>query len=188
MLIIGNPLEGATQLTPLSWVLKADLLLFLARDSGPTMRISLLPARAVGAEAKPRRLLEPGLGEGHGDAQVSPNRRWIAYASNESGRFEIYVQPYPSLGRKVPISTQGGESPRWAKSGRELFYRDPVKSLLMAVDVQTIAEFRAAQPRPLFTLHSIIAATQSGLSKGWDVSPDGKRFLVINAPEGQRLV
>lgn len=182
----GRPellLEGATQLTPLSWTRNPDLLLFLAKDSG-LMRISLLPAPASGVESKPRRFVEAGLGEGHGDAQVSPDGQWIAYASNESGRFEIYARPFPGLGAKVPISSEGGESPRWSKNGRELFYRDPVKSQLMAVEVQTAPEFRTGRPRPLFTLHATAASTQSGLSRGWDVSPDGKRFLVINPPDG----
>jgi len=182
----GQPevlLEGATQLTPLSWTPKGEHLLFLARASG-LMRISLLPRPVSGVESKPRPLLEAGLGEVHGFAQVSPDGRWMAYASNESGRFEIYVRPFPGLGAKLPISTQGGENPRWSRSGRELFYRDPVKSQLMAVEVQTAPEFRAGQPRPLFTLDSTYSSTQSGLSGGWDVSPDGKHFLVINAPEG----
>jgi hypothetical protein len=148
------------------------------------MQILLLPATTNAVHSKPRRLLEAGLGEGHRDAQVSPNGRWIAYASNESGRFEIYARPFPGLGAKWPISTDGGESPRWSGSGRELFYRDPVKSQLMAVEVQTAPEFRAGHPRPLFTLHSTGPSTQSGLYKDWDVARDGKRFLVINAPEG----
>jgi len=182
----GRPevlLEGSTQLTPLSWTPGADLLLFLSRDSG-LMRISLLPAPTNGVQSKPSRLLEAGLGEGHEDAQVSPDGRWIAYASNESGRFEIYARLFPGVGAKWPISTEGGESPRWSGSGRELFYRDPVKSQLMAVDIQTAPEFRAGHPRRLFTLHSTGATTQSGLYKDWDVARDGKRFLVINAPEG----
>jgi serine/threonine-protein kinase len=182
----GRPevlLEGSTQLIPLSWTPNADLLLFLTRDSG-LMQILLLPATTNPVHSKPRRLLEAGLGEGHRDAQVSPNGRWIAYASNESGRFEIYARPFPGLGAKWPISTEGGESPRWSGSGRELFYRDPVKSQLMAVEVQTAPEFRAGHPRPLFTLHSTGPSTQSGLYKDWDVARDGKRFLVINAPEG----
>jgi Tol biopolymer transport system component len=182
----GRPevlLKGPTQLIPLSWTRNSDRLLFLARDSG-LMRISLLPAPASGMESKPHLFLEAGLGEGHGDAQVSRDGQWIAYASNESGRFEIYARPFPGPGAKVPISSEGGESPRWSKNGRELFYRNPIKNLLMAVEVQTAPEFRAGHPRLLFTLHSTAVSTQSGLSRGWDVSPDGKRFLVINAQDG----
>ena len=183
----GRPevlLEGATQLTPLSWTPGGDLLLFLSRDSG-LMRIQLLPAPVSGVASKPRRLLEPGLGEGHGDAQASPDGRWIAYASNESGRFEIYARPFPGPGAKLTISTQGGESPRWSGSGRELFYRDPVKNQLMAVDIQTTPELRAGHPHPLFALRSTSTDAQLAMTGSWDVTPDGKRFLVITAPEGQ---
>ena len=133
-------------------------------------------------KSKPRPLLEAASGEAHGDARVSPDGRWIAYASNESGRYEVYVRPFPALSAKVPISNVGGENPHWTGNGRELIYRDPVKGQLMAVEVQTTPEFRAGRPRPLFALEPTGAGTNFGLHGGWDVTPDGKRFLVINAP------
>jgi serine/threonine-protein kinase len=173
-------LDGVTQMTPLSWTPRGDLL-FLSRESG-LMRISLLAAPVNGVENKPRHLLEAGFGEGHEDGHVSPDDHWVAYSSNESGRFEIYVRSFPELGGKVPVSSQGGQSPRWSRDGRELLYWDPVKDQVMAVEVQTASDFRAAQPRPLFTLHSPGPGSQ-GLYRGWDVSRDGNRFLVVSAPD-----
>jgi serine/threonine-protein kinase len=180
----GTPeelVEGGTTLYPLSWTPSAGFLLYLSRERG-AIQISLLTATVGGVKSKPRPLLEAAPGGAHGDARVSPDGRWIAYASNESGRSEIYVRPFPALSAKVPISSLGGENPHWAGNGRELVYRDPVKRQLMAVDVQTTPEFRAGRPRPLFALESTAAVTYFGLYRGWDVTPDGKRFLVINAP------
>jgi serine/threonine-protein kinase len=176
--------EGNTQMSPQCWTPAGNLLLLRARNSG-VVQISLLAAPARGVEGKPRPMLETGLRENHVDARVSPDGHWIAYASNESGRFEIYALPFPGPGPRVPVSTQGGESPRWSGSGRELFYRDPFKNQVMAVDIQTAPEFRAGRPRPLFALNSTSADTQVSTNETWDVSPDGKRFLVIAAPDGK---
>jgi serine/threonine-protein kinase len=172
--------EGGTQMNPLCWTPGADLL-YLSRDFG-SVQISLLPAPTGAAKNQPRRLMEAAPGEAQGDARISPDGRWIAYASGDSGRNEIYVRPYPSLNGKAPISTQGGENPHWSGNGQEIFYRDPVTRRLMTVDVQTTPEFRPGRPRPLFTLEATGVSTISGLFKGWDVAPDGNRFLVISAP------
>jgi hypothetical protein len=176
--------EVGTQSYPLSWTPGAELLLYLSRERGPK-QISLLPAPVGGVKSKPRPLLEAAPGEAHGDARVSPDGRWIAYASNESGRYEVYVRPFPALSAKVPISNVGGENPHWTGNGRELIYRDPVEGQLMAVDVQATPEFRAGRPRPLFALGSVSDISVSdilALYRGWDVAADGKRFLVISAP------
>jgi serine/threonine-protein kinase len=173
-------LEAGNQSFPLSWTPGTEFLLYLSRERGP-VQISLLPAPVGGVKGKPRPLLESAPGEAHGDARVSPDGRWIAYASNESGRSEVYVRPFPALSTKVPISSLGGENPHWTRNGRELVYRDPVKGQLIAVDVQTTPEFRVGRPEPLFALES--AGTRGlALYRGWDVTPDGKRFLVITAP------
>ena len=108
------------------------------------------------------------------DAQVSPDGRWVAYTSDESGKNRVYVRPFPGPGGKTPISIQGGEEPRWSRDGRELFYRDPDKNQLMAVDIQTSPAFRAGQTHALFALGNV----------PWDVAPDGKRFLVVKEAEG----
>jgi hypothetical protein len=80
--------------------------------------------------------------------QFSPDGRWLAYISDESGRDEIYVQPYPGPGGKWEISTEGGTEPVWNPNGQELFYRSGDK--MMAVDVTTQLGFAAGKPRMLF--------------------------------------
>jgi serine/threonine-protein kinase len=182
----GKPellLEGnAGALWPMSWTPGGDLLLYRS-PIGPQMAVLRTPASR--GEARPD-MLEMGAAESRGEGQLSPDGRWIAYESSESGRVEIYVRSFPGLGGKTPVSAEGGETPRWSRSGRELFYRDPLKNQLMAVDVQTGSEFRAGHPRALFALRSTNAG--SGLfvpKQGWDVAPDGERFLVIASPDNQ---
>jgi serine/threonine-protein kinase len=110
----------------------------------------------------------------------SPDGRWLAYVSDESGRSEVYVQPFPGPGGKWMISTGGGTEPVWARAGRELFYRSGDK--LMAVTIVTQPAFVAGLPRVLF--EGTFEPTGTGTS-GFDVSPDGRRFLMIQptAPE-----
>jgi predicted Ser/Thr protein kinase len=106
------------------------------------------------------------------DPQISPDGRWVAYQSFESGRPEIYVVPYPKGDQKFPISTDGGAIPRWSRNGRELFYWSGRK--MMAVDIQTNPVFRAGVPKMLFE------GTYS--AAGYDVAPDGQRFLLVKPP------
>jgi serine/threonine-protein kinase len=116
-------------------------------------------------EAKPQPFLDKRFTRG--DLQFSPDGKWVAYESNESGRNEIYVVPYPGPGGKSQVSTDGGTQPRWNRTGRELFFRSGDK--LMAVDVETGAAFRAGAARMLF----------EKVSGDYDVAPDGKRFLML---------
>ncbi len=102
-----------------------------------------------------------------GDACFSPDGGWVAYESNESGREEVYVRPFPGPGGKWQISTEGGSEPHWSPSGRELFYRQEDK--MMIVDVETKPTFRPGRPRTLF----------EGRFLDYDVAPDGTRFLMI---------
>lgn len=81
----------------------------------------------------------------------SPDGRWLVYASNDSGRYEIYVRPSPGLGGKWQISTEGGREPTWARNPRELFYRYGGK--IMVADVTTQSGFHAAKPTMLFEGH-----------------------------------
>ena len=79
---------------------------------------------------------------------LSPDGRWIAYASNESGRSEIYMEPVPGPGGRWQISTNGGEQPRWVRNGREIVYRNGTKMMSAAVQIQPT--FVAAKPVELF--------------------------------------
>ena len=108
--------------------------------------------------------------------QFSPDGRWIAYESNETGRFEVYVQAFPSAGRKIPISTSGGVQPRWRRDGRELFYLT-LDSRLMSVDiVSNTAAIEPAPPKALFATNIVIGSNIGGMQ--YAVEPDGQRFLV----------
>jgi serine/threonine-protein kinase len=110
------------------------------------------------------------------DPQVSPDGRWMAYQSDETGRFEVYVRPYPEVERgRWQVSTTGGASPRWNPDGRELFYFDGTH--LLAVPVSPGATFTVGQPKRLFD----VAPIGGRLGADYEVSPDGRRFLFIVA-------
>jgi Tol biopolymer transport system component len=112
-------------------------------------------------------------------AQFSPDGRWVAYTSNESGREEVYVQPFPGPGGKWMVSTEGGNYPLWARSGREIFFREEDK--MMSAAVETLPTFKAWAPRMLFRGGGYLA---SYLELGnYDVAPDGQHFLMIKDKE-----
>jgi serine/threonine protein kinase/Tol biopolymer transport system component len=111
--------------------------------------------------------------------QFSPDGHWIAYQSNESGRMEVYVRPYPGPGGKFQISTEGGAEPIWNPKGRELFYRDGQK--MMAVEYTAPqAAFSASKPKVLFEGPYMLSPRST---PDYDVSPDGQRFLMLKATE-----
>jgi eukaryotic-like serine/threonine-protein kinase len=109
--------------------------------------------------------------------QFSPDSRWLAYASDESGRYEIYVQPYPGPGGKWQVSTEGGTEPVWARNG-ELFYRSGDK--MMAVQTTLKPSFSADKPKVLFQ-GQYVPSLQT--MPNYDVAPDGQRFLMVKASE-----
>jgi len=110
--------------------------------------------------------------------RFSPDGRWLAYISNESGRYEICVQPYPGPGGKWQISTEGGAEPAWNPNGRELFYRSGDK--MMSVDIATQPGFAAGKPRMLFEGRYEPAPFPIA---NYDVAPDGQRFLMVKPSE-----
>src|SRR6185369_2591372 len=102
-----------------------------------------------GAEPKPQRLLE-GSGFSDRQGQVSPDGRWLAYSSDESGVNQVYARSLSETGGKTRISAKCGQEPRWSRDGHELFYRDPASNQLVVVAVQTSPGLRFGQPRALF--------------------------------------
>jgi Tol biopolymer transport system component len=110
-----------------------------------------------------------------GNAHFSPDGKFIAYVSGESGRNEVYVQPYPGPGRTWQISTAGGTDVQWRADGKELYYRS-LDQKLMAVDIQLAPAFQAGIPQPLF-----LARTAGGPSTTkYAVDPTGQKFLVVS--------
>jgi serine/threonine-protein kinase len=112
--------------------------------------------------------------------QFSPDGRWLAYVSNESSRYEVYVQRYPGPGGKYQISTEGGTEPVWNGNGRELFYRSGDK--MMAVDIATQPSFVVGRPRVLFQ-GQYVANVGPQVAPYYDVSRDGQRFLMVKPVE-----
>jgi serine/threonine-protein kinase len=110
--------------------------------------------------------------------RFSPDGHWLAYISNESGRYEVYVQPYPGPGGKWQISTDGGTEPVWNPKGRELFYRSDSK--MMAVDIATQPGFAVGKPRMLFEGGYVPTPYTF---PNYDVSSDGQRFLMLKPVE-----
>jgi Tol biopolymer transport system component len=111
---------------------------------------------------------------------ISPDGRWLAYQSNETGRFEVYIQPFPDGGRKWLVSAGGGTQPLWARNGEELFFRNGDK--VMVVSVRPGPDFEASTPRLLFEFPSL-GFTGYG-SPNYDITPDGQSFVMIE-PEAQ---
>jgi len=154
-----------------AWSPDGKVLAFQQRVAGGQFGIWVLP---TDGNRKPRPFLQAPFN--NSGPQFSPDGRWIAYFSDESGRSQVYVQTYPGPGGKWQISTDVGIFPRWARHGRELFYRNGDK--MMAVDVQTSPTFRSGTPQVLW----------EGRYEGgphWDVAPDGKRFLMIKGAGDQ---
>ena len=116
---------------------------------------------------------------------LSPDAKFLAYESNESGRYDVYVQPFPQGGAKWQVSTNGGGQPRWRGDGKEIFYVEG--GTLMAVSVTTSPVFSPGAAQPLFKDQTAFV----GRGQQYDVTPDGQRFVVIetlgDADTGQAL-
>ena len=154
--------------SPMSW--SPDGQLFAFGEINPTTGFDIWVLRMSDRKALP--FLRTPFNES--SPHFSPDGRWLAYNSDESGRQEIYVQPYPGPGGKWQISVDGGREPVWNRNGRELFYRSGDK--MMAVDIATQPGFAAGKPRVLF--EGQYEPTGYTVAD-YDVSPDGQRFLML---------
>jgi Tol biopolymer transport system component/transposase len=167
---------------PCDWSPDGRFLLFRSRDrSGPDVDLWALP---MAPGSKPFPVVKTKFNET--DGQFSPDSQWIAYQSDESGRFEIYVQPFAGPGGRERISTNGGAQVRWRHDGKELFYI-ALDGRLMAVPVRLMIDSRRVEvgaPAPLFaTRIGGAAASQTVLRQQYVVSADGQRFLMSTVPE-----
>ena len=160
---------------PASWASEANALAYLQETPAGANGIWVVPMHG---ERKPHLFLESKFQLWHPD--LSPDGRWMAYVSNESGTYEVYVQPYPGPGEKVRISTAGGVDPIWSAKGRELLYRAFTKDgqqVFFSAAVSALAPFRTAPPKRMFEAKAL-EYDSTAPERGWDVSPDGKRFLL----------
>jgi Tol biopolymer transport system component len=166
--------------TPDDWSRDGRFLLYTENKSKTSYDLMVLPLE--GNDRKPVPLLNTTFNEAQGS--FSPDTRWFAYHSNESGRNEVYVQPFtppgpgsaPAVG-KWQISRDGGRRPKWRSDGKELIFLGP-NGTPMAVDITTSPSFQAGVPKPLFTMPAGAGA--------WDVTADGKRFLVAMPLQSQQ--
>jgi len=116
------------------------------------------------------------------DAQVSPDGLWLAYSSDESGRLEVYVRPFPSLGNPRPVSSEGGTNVVWGRNGRELFYVRGVSPEAAELVVHQVGADGTVDPtgRPLFHL-APLGLFAAAPFPAFDVTPDGRRFVFVQA-------
>jgi serine/threonine-protein kinase len=144
---------------------------------GNSVDIWVLPMRGA---RTPKPLVTTKATEG--SAKFSPDGKWVVYCSTESGRAEVYVQPWPGPGPKIQISSDGGTDPVWRRDGKEIFYRNEDK--MVAVAVTTGPPFRAGKPvvlweEPYSHGMSSSCGPPGPTSANYDITADGKRFLMV---------
>ncbi len=142
-------------------------------------------AMPIGGGGQPSPLLVTPFNEFQ--AQISPDGRWIAYASDESGTWEVYVQPFPAPGAKRAVSTGGGSEPQWRPDGRELFYL-AADGNLMSVDVGAGNGLELSRPRALFRTPVPISGEMNTRRNHYAASRDGQRFLISATTEPQNSI
>jgi len=158
---------------PGSWSPDGKFLLYSPANPDTGRDIFVLPMEG---DRKTRAFVQTKFDEY--DPVFSPDGHWFAYMSNESGRFEIYVQAFPGPGGKWQISTEGGLWPVWASEGRELFYLSLTANTIMSVSVATRPSFNASAPRFIANLPSL-SQSYFYANGNYDVSRDGQRFLFV---------
>jgi serine/threonine-protein kinase len=155
----------------MSFTPDGELLFVEGRES-----FDLMAVPVQDTDRRPRALVESSYAEWNGE--VSPNGRWLAYQSNESGRYEVYVRPFPDVeGDRWQVSTAGGTRPVWRRDGGELFYY--FAGRVTAVPIESRSAFVPGTPTVLF--EGDYAAPQIG--RVFDVTADGQRFILIKDSE-----
>jgi serine/threonine-protein kinase len=153
--------------SPFTWTGNGDVMAYVRTEAAGND----IWVVNMSGERKPRPLLATRFNENH--PRFSPDGRWIAYASDESGRTEVYVRPFPGPGQKRLVSSDGGTEPRWRGDAREIYYRRG--DAVLAVAVTQSPEWTVSVPTVLFKGPYGI----DPLWSRWDVLPDGQRFVVV---------
>jgi eukaryotic-like serine/threonine-protein kinase len=176
----GQPqlILAATEPVPTSFAPDGKTLVFHEPVPGGRTRITVFPLDARSGTPTPHPLREGSASDA--DARVSPDGKWVAFVSTESGRPEVYVLPFAGSGAKVQISADGANRPRWSATGRELFFwsSDGGNATLFSSAIQP-APFAASVPQKLFSAFA---------GSTWGVAPDGQHFLVESVQSGSTLV
>jgi eukaryotic-like serine/threonine-protein kinase len=162
-------LKGNNRKFPTDWSQNGRYMVYYQIDPRTKRDLWVLP---LSGDQKPFPFLATESNEVA--AQLSPDGRWAAYASDESGWYEVYVQSFPSGGGKRQVSTRGGIGPYWRRDGKELFYYS-LEGKLTAVDVKSGTSFEASPPRALFEFRSGSGAVTA---TPYAVTGDGQRFLI----------
>lgn len=168
-------MEDILSIRPQSWSADGSTLVFDYRVAR-AWHIGLLDLEG---EPSWRPLLNTEADEQQ--SAISPDGRWLAYVSDQSGQPEVYVQRFPELGARRQISTDGGYTPEWSPNGDELLYRVPTSRAVMSVSIRPDAELIVGPPEQLFDgLNYRIY----GGGHDYSIAPDGDRFLMIKAEQG----
>jgi serine/threonine protein kinase/Tol biopolymer transport system component len=176
-------LKVATDVNPNSWSADGRFLLVTKTDAAGLNDLWAVPM--VGQQ-KPFPVVESPFDERR--AQFSPDDRWVAYESNESGQFEIYIRPFPGPGGKRQISTAGGTQVRWRRDGKELFYVAP-DGRLMAASISTGLNGQTVTTAgvvPLFMTHFASGANIVADTCQYDVAPDGRFLMNVSVDDDVR--
>ncbi len=171
-------LETPNSKVPQDWSKDGRLLLYFEVD--PKTGRDLWVQPMIGNDRKPFAVVNTPFDERNG--QFSPDGRWVAYQTNESGRFEIVVQPFPESSGKWQLSTSGGIEPRWRADGKELYYVAPGGKLMAVPVMASGSTFAAGTLAPLFATRMAGAGTSNFSKAQYAVSRDG-RFLINQVPE-----
>jgi Tol biopolymer transport system component len=172
---------------PASWHPSGKFLAF--QESNPQTAEDLMILPMDGDEvsgwrpAKPTVFLNSSFREG--EPMFSPDGRWIAYRSNESGQFEVYVRPFPGPGGKWQISTGGADNPTWSRSRHELFYGTPDQRIMVAPYTVEGDSFRAEKPRLWSEGRYLARPLRITSFRSFDLHPDGERFALAPFTEAQ---
>lgn len=166
---VGAGTQATDDIVPNSWSRDDKEILCTLQPGAGGSQLVLIPA--TGGKSAPFLATKAET-----NGQISPDGKWVAYASHESGDWEIYVTTFPAAAGKWQVSRGGGIEPRWRPDGKEIFYIGP-QSTLTAVSTNTGERFSAENPTPLFRIQRRSPVSSTDLFS-YDVAKDGQRFLV----------